>query len=42
MDLDMEPRPIEVKALKNYLIYVKFKNNEEKIYDMKENFNLLN
>ena len=38
MDLDMEPRPIEVKALKNYLIYVKFKNNEEKIYDMKENF----
>lgn len=38
MDFEMEPRPIEVKALKNYLIYVKFKNNEERIYDMKENF----
>lgn len=32
----IEPRPIEVKALQNYLIYIKFKNGEEKIYDMKE------
>lgn len=38
MNLEMEPRPLEVKALKNFLIYIKFKNNEEKIYDMKENF----
>ena len=32
----MEEMPIEVKALKNYLLYIKFKNNEEKIYDMKD------
>ncbi len=33
----MEPRPIEVKALKQYYIYIKFENGEEKIYDMKPN-----
>ena len=33
----MEPRPLEVKALCNYLLYIRFKNGEEKIYDMKEN-----
>ncbi len=38
MIVDIEPRPLEVKALKNYLLYIKFKNNEEKIYDMKPNF----
>ena len=32
----MEPRPAEVKALYNYLLYVKFENGEEKIYDLKE------
>ena len=25
----IEPRPIEVKALQNYLIYIKFKNGED-------------
>ena len=34
----IEPIPAEVKALQNYLLYIKFKNGEEKIYDMKENF----
>ena len=33
----MEPKPIEVKALKQYYIYIKFENGEEKIYDMKPN-----
>ncbi|MCI8616779.1 MAG: DUF2442 domain-containing protein [Clostridia bacterium] len=32
----MEDLPIEVKALENFLLYIKFKNGEEKIYDMKE------
>lgn len=32
----MEIRPIKVKALKNYLLYVLFNNGEEKIYDMKD------
>ena len=32
----IEELPIEVKALEGYLLYIKFKNNEEKIYDMKE------
>ena len=36
MENIVEPRPMEVKALENYLIYIKFKNGEEKIYDMKE------
>ena len=35
--MEMEPRPCEVKALLNFLIYVKFNNGEERIYDMKRN-----
>lgn len=38
MNNELEPRPLEVKALQNYLIYIKFKNGEERIYDMKPNF----
>lgn len=30
-------KPIKVKALKDYLLYILFENGEEKIYDMKEN-----
>lgn len=30
------PRIIEVKALKEYYIYLKFKTGEEKVYNMKE------
>ncbi|MCI8833155.1 MAG: DUF2442 domain-containing protein [Clostridia bacterium] len=33
----MEPNPIQVKALENYLLYIKFENGEQKIFDMKEN-----
>lgn len=36
MENKIEELPIEVKALENFLLYIKFKNNEEKIYDMKE------
>ena len=36
MNDSIEEQPIEVKALENFLLYIKFKNNEEKIYDMKE------
>lgn len=36
MSFENEPRPIDVKALKNHLIYIKFKNGEEKIYDLKK------
>ena len=36
MSLKNEQRPIEVKALQNYLIYIKFENGEEKIYDLKK------
>ena len=32
----IEELPVEVKALENFLLYIKFKNGEEKIYDMKE------
>lgn len=32
----IEEMPIEVKALENFLLYIKFQNGEEKIYDMKE------
>ena len=32
----IEELPIEVKPLEGYLLYIKLKNNEEKIYDMKE------
>lgn len=31
---DITPRIIEVKALKGYYIYLKFKTGEEKVYDM--------
>lgn len=30
------PRILEVKALKNYYIYIKFKTGEEKVYNMEE------
>ena len=30
------PDILGVKALDNYLIYLKFETNEEKIYDMKK------
>ena len=33
------PRIIEVKALKEYYIYIKFKTGEEKVYDMSEHIN---
>lgn len=32
----MTPDIIEVKALEQYQIYLKFSNGEERIYDMKE------
>ena len=32
----IEEIPVEVKALENFLLYIKFQNGEEKIYDMKE------
>ena len=34
------PDILGVKALDNYLIYLKFKTNEEKIYDMKKLINV--
>ncbi len=30
------PNPIEIKVLENYKIWIKFKNGEEKIFDMKK------
>lgn len=36
MENEIEEIPIEVKALEDYLLYIKFQNGEEKIYDMKE------
>lgn len=36
MNSKIEPRPVEVKPLENYKLYIKFKNGEEKIYDLKE------
>lgn len=36
MDNQIEPMPEKVKALEGFLLYIKFKNGEEKIYDMKE------
>ena len=36
MNNDIEEMPVEVMALENFLLYIKFKNGEEKIYDMKE------
>ena len=35
MNIENEPKPEIVKALYNFLIYIKFKNGEEKIYDLK-------
>lgn len=34
MEKQIEPMPKEVRALEGYLLYIKFKNGEEKIYDM--------
>ncbi len=34
--MELTPDIIEVKALDNYNIYLRFKNGEEKIYDMTE------
>ena len=34
--MEQLPDIIEAKALEQYLIYLKFSNGEEKIYDMKE------
>ena len=31
----IEPRPIEVKALDGFCLYLKFKDGKEKVYDMK-------
>lgn len=36
MNSQIEPMPMEVKALEGFLLYIKFKNGEEKIYDMKK------
>lgn len=36
MENKIEELPIEVKVLEDFLLYIKFKNGEEKIYDMKE------
>ena len=33
------PDIIEVKALNDYFIYLKFKTGEQKVYDMKKNIN---
>lgn len=32
----IEPMPEDVRALEGFLLYIKFKNGEEKIYDMNE------
>ena len=34
--MELTPDIVEVKALEQYKIYLKFSNGEEKIYDMKE------
>lgn len=36
MNNKIEELPIKVTPLENFLLYIKFKNGEEKIYDMKE------
>ena len=36
MENKIEEMPIEVTALEDFLLYIKFQNGEEKIYDMKE------
>lgn len=35
MGEDLEPIAIEVQAIEDYKLYIKFNNGEEKIYDMK-------
>lgn len=37
MNKEIEPNPIKVKALENYLIYIEFENGEQKIFDMNKN-----
>lgn len=37
--MKIEPMPKEVKALGDYLIYIKFQTQEEKIFDMKKLIN---
>ena len=34
--MDLTPDIIEVRALNNYCLYLKFETGEEKIYDMKD------
>ncbi len=36
MENEIEEMPVEVKALEDFLLYIKFQNGEKKIYDMKE------
>jgi len=36
MNNQIEPMPELVKALEGFLLYIKIKNGEEKIYDMNE------
>ena len=36
MENEIEEMPVEVKALEDFLLYIKFQNGEEKIYDMKD------
>lgn len=36
MNNKIEPMPDKVMALEGFLLYIKFKNGEEKIYDMNE------
>lgn len=40
MNKDIEPNPIKVKALENYLLYIEFENGEQKIYNMNKNLKL--
>ncbi len=34
---NIEPNPIKVKAFENYLLYIKFENGEQRIFDMNKN-----
>ena len=36
MNDKIEEMPIDVKALEGFLLYIRFRNGEEKIYDMNE------
>lgn len=40
MNKYIEPNPIKVKALENYLLYIEFENGEQKIFDMNKNLKL--